>query len=462
MYAVVVTFFLIVPAGLALSWPFLLIYFSLLTGAAPATFGKGEHIAGDFGKMDLYAIRLLGLWIAALLVVLLNSERLTFYLGRYKFHLLFLSFCILSLLWAPSLLYGTRMIAKLTAPFIFLLLVLVVVQTYQQLQRIENVMLVSGSLAVLFEIGSWMAGFRFEGKSGLGIPGLGPAASSAHLAILSMLAFGSFRNSGSKTHLILTACFAGAAAAGFTRITIGGMFVGFSVIMFLSSRGILRYILPFAGMAALPAIFLFNDTLRYRMFKEGQIPSLDAMTSDPSVAIENVHGSGRFEAWENILDKFFLPNPLLGSGTGTTQHYLYTHPFIGLNVIHSEYIRILAELGLFGIVLLVLSFATYVLRLQATHKRSQDPYAKKYSLGALGGLCVYLVFMATDNAIDYVTSCGIFVFTMIAMTEKARDLELSAGAEQPVSLGNEMNAVVPWGKDLDVAPNESRRHPIIT
>jgi hypothetical protein len=27
---------------------------------------------------------------------------------------------------------------------------------------------------------------------------------------------------------------------------------------------------------------------------------------------------------------------------------------------------------------------------------------------------------------------------------------------------NEMNAVVPWGKDLDVAPNESRRHPIIT
>lgn len=412
--------------------------------------------------MDLYAIRLLGLWVAALLVVLFNSERLALYLSRYRLHLLFLSFCILSLLWAPSLLYGTRMIAKLTAPFLFLLLVLVVVQTYQHLQRIENVMLISGSLAVLFEIGSWMAGFRFEGKSGLGIPGLGPAPSSAHLAILSMLAFGSFRNSASKTHLALTVCFAGAAAAGFTRITIGGMFVGFSVIMFLSSRGILKYILPLSSMAALPAIFLFNDTLRYRMFKGGQIPSPDAIGSNPSIALENVHGSGRFDAWKNILDTFFMPNPLLGSGAGTTQHYLYTHPSMGLNAIHSEYVRILAELGLFGIILLVLLLAAYALRLQATYKKCQEPCARKYSLGALGGLCVYVVFMATDNAIDYVTSCGIFVFTMIAMSEKARDLELSGTTERSVSPVDEVIAFVPQGKDLEAATIVARRHPIIT
>lgn len=41
MYTLIVLFFLIAPAGLALSWPSLLIYSSLLTGTAPATFGKG-------------------------------------------------------------------------------------------------------------------------------------------------------------------------------------------------------------------------------------------------------------------------------------------------------------------------------------------------------------------------------------------------------------------------------------
>lgn len=462
MHTLVVLFLLIIPAGLAISWPSLLIYSSLLTGAAPATFGKGGQIAGDFGKMDLYAIRLLGLWVATLLVILFNVERLALYLSRYRFHLLFLCFCILSLLWAPSLLYGTRMVAKLTAPFLFLLLVLVVVQNYQHLQRIENVMLISGALAILVEIGSWMAGFRFEGKSGLGIPGLGPAPSSAHLAILSMLAFGSFRVSGSKTHLALTICLAGAAAAGFTRITIGGLFVGFSVIMFLSSRGILKYILPLSSMAALPAMFLFNDILRYRMFKGGQIPSMDAMASNPSLAIENVHGSGRFDAWRNILETFFMPNPLLGSGTGTTQHYLYTHPFMGLNAIHSEYVRILVELGLCGIILLVLSLAAYALRLHATHKSSQDPCARKYSLGALGGLCVYVVFMATDNAIDYVTSCGIFVFTMIAMSEKARELELNGAADQSVIPVDGVNSSMPQGQDLEAATIVPRRYPVIT
>lgn len=461
MLTLLVLFFLIVPVGLAISWPSLLIYSSLLTGAAPVTFGKGGQLAGDFGRMDLYAIRLLGLWVAAFLVILFNIKHLPVYLSRFKFHTLFLSFCILALLWAPSFLYGTRMVGKLTAPFLFLLLILLVVSTYQQLQRIENLMLISGILAVLVEIGSWIAGYRFEGKSGLGIPGLGPAPSSAHLAILSMLAFGGFRQSGSRIHLVLTICFAGAAAAGFTRITIAGMFVGFSMILFLSSRGILRYMLPLSSMAALPAIFLLNNDLRYRMFKGGQIPSVDAISSDPSVALEHVHGSGRFDAWRNILETFFVPNPLLGSGTGTTQHYLYTHP-TGLNAIHSEYVRVLAELGICGFMLLVLALTAYALRLWTTYRRSQEPYARKYSLAALGGLFVYVVFMATDNAIDYVTSCGIFVFTMIAMSEKARDLELGGVVERSVDQDDGVIAPMSYKKEFEVTENMPRRYPVIT
>ena len=50
----------------------------------PVTFGKGGQLGGDFGRIDLYAIRLLGLWVAALIVVLLNTERLSKYLTQFQ------------------------------------------------------------------------------------------------------------------------------------------------------------------------------------------------------------------------------------------------------------------------------------------------------------------------------------------------------------------------------------------
>lgn len=461
MLILLVLLLTIFPVGLAITWPMGLIYFSLLTGALPVTFGKGGQLGGDFGRIDLYAIRLLGLWVAALIVVLFNIQRLPKYLTQYKFHALFLFFSIVALSWAPSIVYGTRMVAKLMAPYLFLLLLLAVVSTRKQIERIEWLMLLTGVLAILVEVASWLAGYRFEGKTGLGIPGLGPAPSSAHLAILSMLAFSGFRHSGSRTHLVLTICFAGAAAAGFTRITIAGMFLGFSMIMFLSSSGILRYALAFCSMAALPAVFFLNDVLRYRMFKGGEIPSLDVLANDPSVALDSVHGSGRFDAWGNVLEMFFFPNPFFGSGTGTTQHYFYTHPEHGLNAIHSEYIRVLAELGMFGFALLVVAFGAYLMKMWITYKTSRSANAKKYSLAAMGGILVYFIFMSTDNAIDYVTSSGIYVFTFIALSEKSRDLDEGAATDKAVGDEEVGSGIVSYLGKLVDTPSTSRRYPII-
>ena len=74
--------------------------------------------------------------------------------------------------------------------------------------------------------------------------------------------------------------------------------------MFLSCSGILRYGFAICGLAALPTAFFLNDVLRYRMFKGGKVPSLDALANDPSTALESVHGSGRFDAWSNVLETF--------------------------------------------------------------------------------------------------------------------------------------------------------------
>jgi hypothetical protein len=297
------------------------------------------------------------------------------------------------------------------------------------------VILTSGALAFLVEVGTWLAGYRFEGKAGLGIPGLGPAPSSAHMAIMAVFAFAAFRASRTSAHLTMLTCFTVAAVGGFTRITIAGLIAGFSMIMLASSRGIFRLALPLAGIVSLPALFFFNDSLRHRMFKGGEIPSLSTLASDPTSFLDHVHGSGRFDAWHDVLGHFFLPSPVLGSGIGTTQHYLYTHPQIGLNAIHSEYVRILAETGVVGFTLMMLGFTIFVIRLWRIHSTSLDPNTRQYAQAALGALVLYVIFMATDNAIDYVTSSGIFVFAMIGIAEKAHFLDLSlthTNATEPV------------------------------
>ena len=111
MYALLVVVLLLVPIGLALVWPTVLVYGSLLTGAAPVTLGRGEQLTGELGRMDFYAIRLLGLWVAALLVTTLNLSKVLGLISRFRFHVFFLIFAVVTLLWAPSAVYGSRMLS---------------------------------------------------------------------------------------------------------------------------------------------------------------------------------------------------------------------------------------------------------------------------------------------------------------------------------------------------------------
>lgn len=457
MIAILIFLLTITPLCLALVWPVVLIDFSLLIGAAPLDFGKEGQLTGDMERLDLHAIRLLGIVTAAALLVVVNVQQTTHYLMRFRVHVVFLLLAVGTLLWSPSLVFGLRMIAKLTGPFVFLLLILAVVSKAEQIHHIERIMFITGILTVLVEISSWLLGYRFEGKSGLGVPGLGPAPSSAHLAILSMLAFSALLHSRSRAHLLLTVCFAGAAAAGFTRNTIAGLFAGFVLMLFVYSRGASKYLLPLTGMVTLPAIFFFNDTLRHRMFKGGAIPSSDAIASNPSVALDHVHGSGRFEAWDVALEKFFYADPLFGSGIGTTQHYLYTHPSIGLNAIHSEYVRLLAELGVCGFLLFVFVLVSYFSSLWRQYKGSPNSDVKRFSLAALGMIIVYFIFMATDNAIDYVTSSGIFVFGMIGLAVKAH--EIAEAPIEPVSEMETQSLPNPFSGRVNAMPR--RCYPII-
>lgn len=433
MAALIVFSLLAVQIVLALASPVLLVDLSLFTGIWPMSFGRDDMLTTAFGRFNVSALRLLGLWLAVALVILLRFERSSRYLVRYRWHLLFLGFCVMALAWAPSLVYGVRMLAKLSAPFLFLIFVMVAINTRAQLKRMERLILIAGAAMLILAVHSKLFGWEHN-PVGLTIPFTGPALFSAFLVTIGMLALSRAHHADRTANLALFLLLAAGVLAAFTRITIAALFVSASVVLFLAGRGVRRFVLPMAGLIGLPALFLFNETFKNRMFYGAGKIGAGTLLTDPAQAVGHLYGSGRFAAWSMILGKFFDPSPVIGSGIGATQNFFYSQFGGGLGVIHSEYVRLLAEVGVVGLALFVIAMLAYLHRIVRTYQRAPKSDTGKYACAALGGLVAYLIFIATDNGFDYVNGFGMYVFGLIAMSEKAMELELAGARQAAVTL----------------------------
>ena len=137
-----------------------------------------------------------------------------------------------------------------------------------------------------------------------------------------------------------------------------------------------------------------------------------SVSLDSHNALNHLAGSGRFAAWGQVMERYFEPHMLTGSGIGTTQNYFYSSQ-LKIGAIHSEYIRLLAETGLIGLTLFLLSMGIYFLKIRR-NMRNTEHYKSTYLIGACA-IFAYLTFMATDNAFDYVNQFGFYIFGLIGV-----------------------------------------------
>jgi O-antigen ligase/polysaccharide polymerase Wzy-like membrane protein len=413
--------FLLVPVILAVSHRTALVNISLLIGMVPMTLGREGMTEGFYGRMDVMALRLLGIWIAACFIILGNFDRTIKYIRLYRMHLFFLMFCCLSLIWSPSLAYGLRMFAKLSSPFLFMLVIMSTISSKKELDWMEKLMLAGGIGIVILAILTKV--FHLDPSTTLTVPGTTSAYFAAYMVSMGVLALSNVMYQKPLNYLILVFIFTCATLAAFTRTTIAAMFVAYTVMFFLSGKGFIRILLPCAGLIGLPSLFLFNETFKKRMFYGENKINFESIQNDPSLVLSHLDGSGRFSAWPQVLKKLFYPNPVTGSGLGATQNFFYSGAEGGLGAVHSEYIRLLSDVGLIGLILFSIAMLIYLIRLVRTYFYDSNSSSGKYALAATGGLLTYLVFMAADNAIDYVTGFGLYVFGMIAMCDKAKELD---------------------------------------
>jgi O-antigen ligase len=305
------------------------------------------------------------------------------------------------------------MVAKLSLPLMFLVLVLVTVNKASQLKSLERIIVMSAIISILIALLSFSPNSKH-----FTISGMSAAPFSAHLVVVAMLLIAQvlYEKKAYTIVILITVIFA--VVAAYTRITIGGLFIGAAVMLFIGMHGIARIALPSVAVFGLAALFLLSDRFKSRMFIGSDNVSFSTIVNDPITAMAHVHGSGRFGAWEIILEKYFNPSPIIGSGAGASQHFFYNYLIDSeMGVIHSEYIRILSEVGIVGLFLFVLAIFRYIKYLIIIYH--ENNIIMKYPLAAIGAITSYLVFFATDNGIDYVLQLGIYVFTLIGMSIKA-------------------------------------------
>jgi O-antigen ligase len=415
---------------LAMLAPMRFIYLSLWVQTIPYTWNFDSQLVYDtpIGPLNVVAMQMFGFTLACLLALLFHAKGTAEQFKYVRWHAAFIGFCVLSIIYGPSVSYALRMIAKLLGPFMFMMLVLVVVRSDDEVRKMRTAILGSGMILVALALLARAAGIVSDpnavqtGMSGLGPPSMGPPVFSAHMLPVAMLALATFLVERRALMLVITVTSALAVLGALQRTSAGALYLGFSLIMFAGTRGVWRLLLPVTGLLGLPALMVFSDAFRRRMFF-GDATSQELL-SDPQKAANSINGSGRFDLWDAVLRRFFDPNPVFGSGIGSTQEFFYTR--FGAGVVHSEYVRLLCEVGLLGLTLFLLALASYLWRMRGNWRRAASPGSRLSGLAAMGGIICYAVYCATDNSFDYVVQFGIYVFGMVAIAIKASELPSTA------------------------------------
>ena len=153
-------------------------------------------------------------------------------------------------------------------------------------------------------------------------------------------------------------------------------------------------------------------------------PKPAPVTTAPTVGSENkaqppaptirfrIPTAGREFLWAVAWDAL-TKRPVIGNGLGSTT-FLLTRAYpdnLLAHVVHNEYLRVAAETGIVGLTLMLIFFLALSVRLSAQWHRGNST-----ALMALAILAIYGITMITDNTLDYYRNVGFFLYLAIGMS----------------------------------------------
>lgn len=209
------------------------------------------------------------------------------------------------------------------------------------------------------------------------------------------------------------------------RTGIGGIFV---VGIFYSFSRFKMKSIPFIGATTIGfiAIILLVPKVNNKMFgdKASQIEAKDIIANN-ALSLDNIQTSGRSFLWELALKKYYEPSPLIGSGVGSTTHYIKerARKLQAIPLLHNDYVQILCDTGLVGIILFSLFYLTVLCKtmyyIWIKNNRIWVAISATMAVSSLAGIAFSMAF---DNVVSHSMTSLINPFIFIGFFLKFIDL----------------------------------------
>lgn len=357
--------------------------------------------------------------IILLIFIVFSSLQLKFERIVYAY-LLFILWCSFSLLHSTDKMQGVMMLIKYTLPLLYLWLGYNAIndkECFLILLKKTNVVMIIYALLIggfAFKILPFLYNVLLYMSGGLFISYASLADFHTALYVIPLTLYVIYKN---KIYFISAICILTSTILLTVRTGLGGIALAASFFaLVIYKLKAIPYILLFTILSL--ATIYFVPSVREKMFIDDK--KVGNLYQKGTFNFDNIESSGRELIWKTNLAKFYKPNPITGSGLGNSVEY--TKENFTVKLIHSDYVQILCDTGLIGIILFALFFLFTFFKIGYYTFFIKDDFILLSGAMALGSCAGTFFSMAFDNVVTYSQQAFIFPFIFIGIFLKAIDL----------------------------------------
>ena len=357
------------------------------------TFSTGLLAFSAPAGLDLMAIRLMVLEVFCL-VGLFICKRSPQWSPAIIFYLIYIIWLVVGLSYTPAPGYGFRVILKYLYPLLIMLFASAAVRDKEVFLKAgigaRTVALISIAVAFIPYIGRLFPGVFWYGT-----------ASAIHyisMCVFSLALF--YYTREKKKNLLLCILFMLPCVLWVFRTSIMGTTLALMTFFFFKYK--LKSLPVIAGIMLVVVVAVFTiPSLKEKMFKDSKNVSIEQFQQG-ELSKDDIESNARFAMWEHLENRFYDGKELTGFGIGSVQNYMYSNfVFGGLKVPHSDYVQMLCDSGIIGLVLYLLVILAVLVHSFIVYQRTSSIAIKICAIVAGSSMAGVALTLYSDNVVNY-------------------------------------------------------------
>ena len=351
-----------------------------------------------FSLSFLMANRMLFNIVVCLIAIFVDKNRPVFN-GVFFIYILFITWLFVAIIYSPVKGFGFRVFLKYLYPFIGFVLATKISSTPLYAFKVVKTISVVGLMGLL-----GLLVFPY-------IPVINGLAAAVYFwwpAIVDFfplpicIALSYYSMLHKKKYLFYALLFVIPSILATNRT--GILVASLSIVLY----SIIRYkikSLPYVvvGLSIFVGVLLYVPNFRNKMFKKN-LTTEDIIENRETLSTDDIDSSGRFAMWEWSLDNFYKGKEVTGSGLGVLQDRFYSlnHPFGQIRIVHNDYVQLLCDTGLIGLILYLSIFLFIFLHCVILAWNNRKPWIIRFLAMIVGPSIICMAVASyTDNVVNY-------------------------------------------------------------